>query len=403
MTEIEEHLVCNLKHERHSKEVILSNSSQQSNQNLGLYMGHSKLINEDVYSVNDTDKQPSNKKSILDIKNVQRKHSSPSDNCKNDNVVDTDKAELLENKLSSISGKSHIEIAKQSTSDKCGIQKGVLAETALENLHPCLNSNELILSVSQECGKTVPDSTESVQLCNMSITEQKSFKSSQNLVYSYQKENLMQSLSLYESKHASLEVSSDGFLVQVPMFNPPSKIVVKESMNAYNIPNVRYQQPYYSVASHVTGSVEIGHNILKIETKFATHLPEFASSFSSSLETANSNYTIMLKSDVTESNEEHNDKFSLLTEACIVTPVKLPPTSVDIYKYQSQKMNTRVINKSIKTKVRLPASPEEENEVSDDSLSVSFYSLNNTIEQEPSESSLVSRKGNKNQQVKLDN
>lgn len=330
-TKIEEHVVCKLKPKRYMKEVTTNKLSGQSTEEETDTI-HSQFVYEVACAKNSLSNQSSHKKSHAKLQN------------------ETKDSIFLSNDTS--------------TNERDRTKKDINAL-----------SSELPLLKNQQSKKSTSESVP---------THQKGNKGN--------KGKITQNLITYDAKDTSFEFSSDGLSVWVPKFNPPAKAVIQDCMHIYDIPNVRYQQPYYSDASHVTGAVEIGHSILKIQSKLSTHLPEFTSAFSSSLETTNFNVIKMYEADATESDRVDSD-LALKYPICIVTPVKLPPTSKNIYEYQTQCMENKAVIKDKKTKIRLPASPE--NDMSDQSLSIS-YSLNDmSTESEPIKSNLPFT-GNKN-------
>lgn len=65
--------------------------------------------------------------------------------------------------------------------------------------------------------------------------------------------------------------------VLMPRYKPPTRLDVINSLAEYNIPECRYQQPFYSNVADVTGKMDVGHNVLKIPSNTILDLEEFKS------------------------------------------------------------------------------------------------------------------------------
>ncbi|XP_064212236.1 DNA polymerase zeta catalytic subunit isoform X2 [Tribolium castaneum] len=62
-----------------------------------------------------------------------------------------------------------------------------------------------------------------------------------------------------------------------PSIKPPTRSEIFQNLDSLNLPKIVHETPFYSDASDVTNSVEIGHSILKIPSKTTAHLEEFQS------------------------------------------------------------------------------------------------------------------------------
>ncbi|XP_025828919.1 DNA polymerase zeta catalytic subunit isoform X1 [Agrilus planipennis] len=185
-----------------------------------------------------------------------------------------------------------------------------------------------------------------------------------------------QQLSLLEfdnTRNQQNNLTQDDCKVIMPKFNPPTNQMVLSSMQEFNIPLMRHQEPYYSNIFDVTGTVEVGHNSLKILSNKSSDFPIFEhASMERGLEFFRKNASSSLVKGITV-KDFSKIKLSLCTyEDCLVTPAKLPPTRKEVenwLKNQKDKVNN-ITPKKKKKKVLVPCSPDNENDSQDESLTL---------------------------------
>lgn len=190
--------------------------------------------------------------------------------------------------------------------------------------------------------------------------------STSNSLTPYQKTNLQDSLSVYKPQSQHFEPTSDGCYVWVPKYNPPSKTAIVESLQKFDIPEIRHKQPFYSNPGDVTGKIEIGTSVLKVPSNASVHCPNFQSSFNAL--------------NISELEYRTAKAVVLTSNVVVITPVKEPPSRKEVEAWLQQKVEAKpkeVPVKARKIKVRLPAS-QDDREMSDDSISISPCSPEST-------------------------
>ncbi|XP_044728775.1 uncharacterized protein LOC123292259 [Chrysoperla carnea] len=162
---------------------------------------------------------------------------------------------------------------------------------------------------------------------------------------------------------------TNGYVILMPKFNPPSYDDIKNSAAEYNIPEVQYENPFYSVPTDATGRIEIGHKILKIPTKIVQDLSEFTSN----LEFDALNVWRQRKIDNMHVNGGQN--FASNREI-LITPNIKPPSLKDIEVWLKAKNYLKDVkpkrDESVKIKIRIPSSPGGGGNDSDDSDSLTL-------------------------------
>lgn len=142
-----------------------------------------------------------------------------------------------------------------------------------------------------------------------------------------------------------------------PLNKPPTVGEILENLETLKLPKVIHETPFYSEISDVTNSIEIGYSLLKIPSKTTAHLEEYQSlyngleiyrkkKFPSNLKWTNENIKKM--------------KFSFCSpEICLITPVKLPPTSDEAEKWlKTKSTKTKKTQNEKLQKIYIPQSPD---------------------------------------------
>ncbi|XP_018577848.1 DNA polymerase zeta catalytic subunit isoform X2 [Anoplophora glabripennis] len=158
-----------------------------------------------------------------------------------------------------------------------------------------------------------------------------------------------------------------------PIKKAPTRDEISKSLDKYKIPFVKENVPFCSNTDDVTGSVEVGYNVLKIISKTSAHMPEFESqmdginnfrkltmnSMSSTLEWKKSNINNLALSFC---KDRH----------CIIEPLKRPPSLTTVKNWIREKSKKVVTpeKKTEKIKVFIPLSPG--NNGDDDDINMSL-------------------------------
>ncbi|XP_050510996.1 DNA polymerase zeta catalytic subunit isoform X2 [Diabrotica virgifera virgifera] len=155
-------------------------------------------------------------------------------------------------------------------------------------------------------------------------------------------------------------INNSELVLITPKIRPPNKTEVLNSLDLYKIPHVQVEEPFYSNAEDVTSSVEVGFNVLKVNSKAASHLPEF--------ETATDSLNILRRSELAQlpSNVKFNkaNMNSVILSHCknthsVITPVQKPPSLKFIKDWIEQKSKRSCVTENPKQKVKIyvPLSP----------------------------------------------
>ncbi|VEN37746.1 unnamed protein product, partial [Callosobruchus maculatus] len=128
--------------------------------------------------------------------------------------------------------------------------------------------------------------------------------------------------------------SDEKILIYEPLQKAPSRKEVLESLDALNIPHIKFEEPYYSNWEDVTGSIEVGYNVLMIKSKSIVNLPEFESQ-----KDALNNFRRHRLGDQLQKKTNLN---KMLLSYCkpgdvIITPVKKPPTFKMVVDWMNQR------------------------------------------------------------------
>nr|CAI5846392.1 unnamed protein product [Callosobruchus analis] len=193
------------------------------------------------------------------------------------------------------------------------------------------------------------------------------------------------------SDENSSELFSSGdtekFLIYEPLKKAPSRKEVLDSLDFLNIPHIRFEEPYYSNWEDVTGSIEVGYNVLMIKSKSTINLPEFESQTDA--------LNAFRRHRLEDQLQKKANMNKILLSYCkpgdvIITPVQKPPTFkmvVDWMKQRNEEKRTPVKAKPEKIKLHVPSSPGGgENPELDLSLTLTPCSSPMTTQSSPNQS-----------------
>lgn len=259
------------------------------------------------------------------------------------------------------------------------------------------NAKEGTSKISQSCTSSQKSSEEVLQSSESSsfgllTPYQQVAEESAHLKTVFENENQNQnweddfSKKIFNSdENELLHTSSFKSAINVNANNMPSKILtpvkkaptrdqVSRSLDKYNIPCVKQIIPFYSNIDDVTGSVEVGYNVLKIISNTSAHLAEFESQMDSL------NNFRKLKMNSVSSNLEwkksnvNNLALSFCKDRyCIIEPVKKPPSLISVKNWIRDRSKKAVTpeRKIEKIKVFIPLSPGN-NANEDDDMNISL-------------------------------
>ncbi|CAG9769330.1 unnamed protein product [Ceutorhynchus assimilis] len=147
-----------------------------------------------------------------------------------------------------------------------------------------------------------------------------------------------------------------------PSFKAPTIEHVRASLSKYKIPHVKQQEPFYSNVDDYTGTVEIGHRLMRVASRTTAHLLEFDSEFDG----LNQHRNFFIEN-VANLKYNSNNINSLKLAHCtnknvILCPLKKPPLSKEVMKWvKAQNLDEEIISspetKTTKSKVYIPNSP----------------------------------------------
>ncbi|KAG5883182.1 hypothetical protein JTB14_018199 [Gonioctena quinquepunctata] len=143
----------------------------------------------------------------------------------------------------------------------------------------------------------------------------------------------------------------------------PTRRDVIISLDKYGIALVEQKQPFYSNLEDVTGSIEVGFNVLKINSTTTEHMAEFESQTD-----ALNNFRKTSLDDMSLQWKTTNIKNVILSfckdRECIITPVRKPPTSKMILQWtkENTRRNVKEEKPIERVKIHLPSSPRSKEE-----------------------------------------
>lgn len=168
-----------------------------------------------------------------------------------------------------------------------------------------------------------------------------------------------------------------GDLTITPKLKPPSPDQVLNYLDEHHLPRKVHKKPFYSDVADVTGSVEIGHTILKVSSNTTAHLDDFKTYFNG--------FDNQRKVLIPEKVNMKTLKLSFCgNQSCIVTPLKEAPSvqSVEGWLRSNSlvKSDTKRYSKG-KEKIYIPSSPGDGND-SDLDLSLTLTQGSNETNDE---------------------
>ncbi|KAL3277041.1 hypothetical protein HHI36_012402 [Cryptolaemus montrouzieri] len=166
-------------------------------------------------------------------------------------------------------------------------------------------------------------------------------------------------------------IPSYNFIHYKPQYKPPTRRDVEQSLCNLEIPQVRAQEPFYSDANDATGSLEIGYNVLKIQTMTSADAQDFESTFSGI-----DDFRKKFFPKVSSKSKQHaveNSRYSYCKESnCMITPVKKPPSRQEVKNWLKEKsLQPKDSTKSKLKKKKIYFRPSQDG-FSDDSLDLSL-------------------------------
>lgn len=171
------------------------------------------------------------------------------------------------------------------------------------------------------------------------------------------------------------DLHGDSQFVITPKLRPPSPDEVITCLEELKLPHVVHKKPFYSKVTDVTGSVEIGHTILKVTSNTTAHLDDFKTYFNG----------FQKQRRLFEQQKVNNKTLKLSfcgNQSFVVTPLKEPPTvqSVEACLKNNTLVETDVkrFSSEKKQKIYIPSSPGDGND-SDMDLSLALTQDSNEI------------------------
>ncbi|XP_017786334.1 PREDICTED: DNA polymerase zeta catalytic subunit [Nicrophorus vespilloides] len=119
---------------------------------------------------------------------------------------------------------------------------------------------------------------------------------------------------------------------RIDMGPAPSRKLIEDTLPKYDLPLVRNQDPYYGDPKDVTGSVEIGLNVLRIGGKY--DVEDFDTNFSGINEAR--------KEICGDNAKAHFRLEECSQEDCVLEPVKKPPTREEICRREYNEVKAKL-------------------------------------------------------------
>ncbi|KAK9875165.1 hypothetical protein WA026_005957 [Henosepilachna vigintioctopunctata] len=166
-------------------------------------------------------------------------------------------------------------------------------------------------------------------------------------------------------------VASNNLLYYKPMYKPPTRDDIDQSMHNLGITKIRAKEPFYGNVKDFTGGMEVCYNILKIKTLTTVDTPDFESSFDG-IDSYRRKFLSKM-SDETHSNKIHNSKYHYCRPSqCVITPARKPPTRQLVDKWLVENSLSKEIIKKSKPRKKKIYLMSSQDGCSDDSLDLSL-------------------------------
>ncbi|CAH1173828.1 unnamed protein product [Phaedon cochleariae] len=194
-------------------------------------------------------------------------------------------------------------------------------------------------------------------------------------------EDLESSSTIFSSENCDIsrnvesqsEISSECIVLAAKKIAPSRRDVI-DSLEALHIPLVEQKKPFYSKVADVTGSIEVGFDVLKINSETSTHLPEFETQ-TDSLNRLRKYTLDNLPSGIHwRKNNIKNVILSFCKDRdCIIEPVKKPPTGKMVYDWINEKQRSSIRQTSEdKVKMHVPLNLGAKDDESDMDMSLTL-------------------------------
>lgn len=130
-------------------------------------------------------------------------------------------------------------------------------------------------------------------------------------------------------------------LIFTPKIRPPTKGYIMSTLKRYKIPKTKNPEPYFSNYKDVGEKVEIGHMILKLQSKVARDQKPFERVLDVTSIEEWRQLMFIQTNEVDEDSAKPEVLKKLLAgnKHCTLKPVKTPPTRNDVLKWLKQKDN----------------------------------------------------------------
>lgn len=164
-------------------------------------------------------------------------------------------------------------------------------------------------------------------------------------------------------------------LTWTPTIKPPSRKEVFNTLQEFNIPEVRHERPFYGKVTDVTGGVEIGHSLLKLGGKTTQDYPNFETCYKGIEHYRKTKLEVLYSSNKLTKSQMINFKMQHCQNDFItITPAKRPPTRHEAENWLLEALendnNEDVTIIKERKKILIPCSPGMENDEDDSSLTL---------------------------------
>lgn len=193
---------------------------------------------------------------------------------------------------------------------------------------------------------------------NLKLSDTRDYADSEQSIFNHDSLNTSQ-YTFIEADTTLLDNNSDVDEQPVQLWMPkwaaPTRNEVINSLRDYSIPQIQYQEPFYSNFNDVTGSLEVGTEVLKISSTSVKDCAEFKSGFFGIHDYRCEK--LEMETAVTRSIMDAVTMSYCNSESYLITPVFLPPSREEVEKFLVVKNEPEVESKKEKKKILMPFSP----------------------------------------------
>lgn len=162
-------------------------------------------------------------------------------------------------------------------------------------------------------------------------------------IENYDQNELIEDVMIPDEKVSNFERLDSSLKIITPKIKPPSGNYIAATLKQYKIPKIVYPAPFYSDHKDVGAKVEVGQLVLKLHSRSARHQKPFERVTDTSLEEWRRRIFMQTNEMFQESTKPDSLRTLLAgNKACVLEPVKRPPTNTKVKQWIQEKAKTVV-------------------------------------------------------------